>query len=314
MTDVSQLNDGATAAPLSTARVRLPSRRALRRTALKTAVKLLPGFTARQLARRYVAAGSALLDELSRRSTPYTAHVLGPDLAILRHGSPDSCRRRVLVVPGHEGHFRQFTRLVRALSKEDCCVDLLVLPGHLYAGENQCTLRDIVEAVLEVDDRLGPYDGVVAHCLSSNAVLYALDAGLTCSRVALISAPLDLSHMVRFGGRQYGLPEAFLDRFVTQVNALSTPYVTNTPWRPIAAARQDPILMVHACDDYLAPVEDITAFAELCPRADLALLDHGDHNGILGSKQAVARVSDFMCHDVDQGAIATQVTKEKAGP
>lgn len=292
---MSQLTEPVTPEGTGTATSSPPSARArLRRGALTLAARLAPKRTAKLLARRYLSSSHGFLDELAHRKHAFDILRLAPDLALLRHAAPTADAPRVLVVPGHDGHYRQFTRLLRSLKQAGFGVDLLVLPGHMHRGEGLCSMRDMTHAVLRATDAQGPYHGMIAHCVTANATLFALDQGLHCPRVALISAPLNLRRLVRQGGALYGLEGRGLDAFVEAVDGLGAPFGITTPWEPAAKARHEPLLMVHARGDYAAPLEDVEHLAQLAPGAALSVFDNSGHNAILNNKAAIARVTDFL--------------------
>lgn len=277
---------------------RPPWRQQARRLLLGAASVLLPDRTARTLARRHLSTAHGFLDELARTKPRFDIIPIDDRAAILRPitTAARSGRPRILVVPGHDGHFRQFTRLLGALHHAGCAPDLLALPGHTRAGEDLCTIPEIVTAIEHAFATMGPYDGIVAHCISGNAALFALDKGLHCPRLALISVPLDLRRLAVLGGTQYGLSGAMLERFVMQIDRLFAPYSIDHPWRPIAVERLEPILAVHACTDYAAPIDDVRRFVDLAQDARIVEFEQGDHNGILNVKAAVREVSAFFAN------------------
>ena len=155
----------------------------LKRSALLAAARLFPAYTAQRLAHRYLCSSHGFLDELEHRRNPFDVLHLGPDLAILRHPRAVAHSRRILIVPGHDGHYRQFTRLLRSLTKANLAVDMLVMPGHVHSDQTKCSIKDMVGAIQRAVADQGPYDGLVAHCVSANAALFALQDGMTCPRM-----------------------------------------------------------------------------------------------------------------------------------
>ncbi|EBA10441.1 hypothetical protein [Sagittula stellata] len=296
MNDATELSSAALAqqeaefdpAPPDTLKARL------KRLALVTAAAIAPVRTANVLAERYLSSSHGFIDELAEKGRHrFEILPVGDDMAIMRHSHHPGARR-VLVVPGHDGHYRQFTRLLRALDKTGLSVDVTVLPGHMHKAQTVCSMRDITEAIHRSWEAHGPYDGMVAHCVSSNAALFALDGGLHCDRVVLVSTPLDLVRLVRNGGEQYGLSGRCLDLFVDRVSELGAPFHLSLPWHPIAAERTEHLLAVHARDDWAAPVCDVQKLESLTPTATVAVFPHGGHNSILSVKTAVSRIADFL--------------------
>lgn len=290
----SELPDADNSAPAPPPRRGL--RAGLRRTAMLSATKLVPALAADRLARRYLTAEQAVIDDLAKRRHRFEVLDLGQDTALLRATFPAAApgAPRVLIVPGHDGHFRQFTRVARALQKRGAALDMLILPGHGYAARRLCSLHDMVESLRRAVECEGPYHGIVAHCVAAHATLRALDEGVTCDRVALVSVPLDLPALVRLGGRQYGLSGRCLDLFVARVNALGAPYAIDRDWRPIAEARREALLIVQARNDYAAPVENVRPLAQAWPGARMVEFDHGGHNGILNVTSAINEIAGFM--------------------
>lgn len=258
------------------------------------AMRLAPETLARILARRYLRPNVALLDD--NEAVTRWGEVIRPmpGVTLLRRPAASGPRApRVLIAPGLNGHFRQFTRLAGALSAVGLTVDFLVLPGHDHHGEGLCSLGDIV-AALQAASAQDRYHGIVAHCVSANAALLAPGATAPVARLALVSAPLDLPRLIRLGGTQYGLTGRCLDRFCHHVSALGTPWPTDSPWQPGASAREDAILLLHGRQDFAAPPEDLEQVTEVAPKARIALFEDGGHNSILTMHAPCSHLAAFM--------------------
>lgn len=265
-----------------------------RRQALALAARLLPGLTGRFLAGRYMSSPSYLDPEKTRREARLLP--LGDDMAVLRYPATGkaAATRRVLIVPGHDGHARQFVRLVASLRRSGAEVDLLVLPGHLREGRTRCGLVEIVRAIHQCGDSHGPYDAVAAHCVSASGLLFAMAEGFSCPRFALISTPVDLMKLMRLGATQYGISGRCLAAFERRVSQLCGPYRPDTPWRSLVEARTEPALVLHARHDFAAPSADARDLAQALPKAQLDLLEQGDHNSILGMTSAIRSLTEFL--------------------
>lgn len=271
-----------------------PAAPSLRRRLLNIAVRIAPRLSGRLLALRYLGSDSHVDPARIARLGEARLVPLGRDMAVLRHPAKSESGPRVLLVPGHDGHVRQFARLVRELRRAGAAVDLLVLPGHLYRARSLCSLADIVPAIRRCIADCGPYDAVGAHCVGGRSLLFALEEGLDCPRVAFISIPVDLTRLMRLGGTQYGLRGRGLASFEREVTRRCGPYAPDAPWRPAAERRRGATLVVHARHDFAAPVADACAFAAAVPGAELAVFEQGDHNAILNVAAAVRQVAEFL--------------------
>jgi alpha-beta hydrolase superfamily lysophospholipase len=284
-------------AAVTTAEASVPRVKRLRRSVLLALAALAPRRTARFLGRRYLTSGAHVAPGQMAGAGPADLLPLDADGGILRYSAGTGAGRpekRILLVHGHDGHVRQFARPIRALRQAGVGVDALVLPGHLAPDRTICSMRNIVEGIKAAVTKHGPYDGIVAHCVSANATLFALAEGLPCDRAAFISAPLDLKGLIRLGGTQYGLRGRCLDLFVQEVSRLGAPYAVETPWRPLAAGCRIPLLALHARHDYAAPAAEVEALAKVAPDARVKVFEQGDHNTILNMSIAATALVAFL--------------------
>ncbi|WP_146636132.1 alpha/beta fold hydrolase [Nioella nitratireducens] len=274
----------------------VPAPATLRRRVLRGAILLFPGATARVLARRYLRTEAAI-DRTRLAATPGVTLTQLDDGAALLHypaKAPDRPHPRILLAHGHDGHPRQFARVLQSLRAKGAAVDLLVLPGHRDPAPEVCGVNRIFKAMQTALDSFGPYDAAATHCVTGNALLQSLDSGRTVGRVALVSAALDLPYLIRTSGRLYGLTGRALDRFVAHVARMSAPCPLEIPWREMASRRSEPVMIVHAAGDWAAPVENAETLASVWPGADLRVYDRGDHNTILSVTPAIATLAQFL--------------------
>ena len=283
-----------------------------RRRLLEPAARMLPKPVAAILARRYLRPSADFLTGYDRYAPNNAQHLTEGGVtrirfSPLRHAAiPTS--QRVLIAPGHDGQFRQFLRLSKRLADAGVEVDLLVLPGHSGPRLKKCSIREIVGALRTCVDRHGPYDALITHCVSSNAALFALEAGPLAPKVIFLSAPINLPALVRRGGAQYGLHGACLNQFVDAVSHLGQPWSLDRPWQPTVRDRSEELLVLHCRNDTSVPVEDAAAVSQVWPGARMDVLLHGDHNSILTLHEAIDRIVAFVvapiCRDAEGRATA----------
>ncbi|MCJ7871134.1 alpha/beta hydrolase [Phaeobacter sp. J2-8] len=278
----------------------------LRRHALDVMTKLSPRGTARMLARRHLTPSACFLADLDRYSPEDITQITVDGVtrlnfpALAKDNSPSG--KRILIVPGLDGHFRQFLRLIRRLQTAGVTVDLLVLPGHLGPQRDMCSMRDIAESIHSVTRSHGPYDGVIAHCVGCNGTLFALKHCDLSPKLAFVSTPVNLANLVRQGGRQYGLDGRCLDTFVAEVSRLGAPYAIETPWDHMTANRSEDLLVVHARQDWAVPFDDVTDIGDTWPGAKVQIYEHGEHNSILNVRSAITEITSFMTSDIPTAA------------
>ncbi|MBN9889249.1 alpha/beta hydrolase [Salipiger abyssi] len=271
-----------------------------RHNALLLASRVAPAVTASLLARRYLKSATFVGPVQRRTRRGVSFFQAAPDVAVIRHQPQGVRRGRVLLVHGHDGNVRQFARLARALRNAGAEVDALILPGHLDPAREICSVATVTRAIRHCAETLGPYDGMLGHCVSANGLLFALDEGITSPRVVFVSTPIELHKLIRLAGTQYGIANGCLDRFVQAVSRLGVPYPVDLPWQPLAARRGEKLLAVHARHDYAAPVKDLDALGRIWPDAHVEVFEQGDHNSILHMNAPIKAITEFLSADFSE--------------
>lgn len=276
-----------------------------RRRLLRLASPVLSTPVAAVLARRYLRPSADFLAGFEHHVPKNAQRITKDGVTRIRFAASRDDRleppQRVLIAPGHDGQFRQFLRLARGLVDHGIEVDLLVLPGHTGTRLKLCSVGDIVEALRDCVDLAGPYDGLVTHCVSSNAALFASEAGPLAPKLVFLAAPIDLPALVRRGGLQYGLQDPCLARFVDAVSRLGRPWYLDRPWQATARKSSAELLVLHGRNDTAVPLEEAAAVTRVWPGARLAILPHGDHNSIVVQHEAIDRIAAFIAQKTASG-------------
>src|SRR5688572_7784831 len=98
----------------------------------------------------------------------------------------------VLLVHGWGGRGTQLGTFVEPLVARGFSVVAFDAPGHGAADGGEVTIPEIVAAVREVGDAVGPLAGVVAHSMGGPAAALALADGLPVGAVVFVAPPADL--------------------------------------------------------------------------------------------------------------------------
>ncbi|GGG82900.1 alpha/beta hydrolase [Salipiger pallidus] len=282
-----------------------------KRRLVQAGSRLMPSLMARILAWRYVCS-TVSLDRSKVDARSDVAYVpLTDAYGLLRSSVPKgAAQRRVLLLPGKDGDIRQMARMARALRRDGAEVDAMVLPGHLEKARTPCDFGTLTDAIGHAMDEGGPYDAVVAHCVSASPIPWLLAEGHSAPRVVMLSTPLDLRQLVYVGAQQFGITGACRDAFLYWVNRYGGRHDILRDWRPVARARTEPLLLLHARTDHAAPIADVEELARTWPGARLQVFETSDHNGILSNACAIAEVAAFVRAD-EEATVALRACSSK---
>lgn len=123
---------------------------------------------------------------------------------------------------------------------------------------------------------------------------FALEEGLECPKIVLISIPVDLTAIVREAGERYGTNEPFINQFVLKVSDFGAPYYLDKEWKVIAEKRTEKLLLIHAKEDYHAPVKNAIVLSNIWPKSRIEIHEHGTHNSILNSGAVIKQITEFI--------------------
>jgi alpha-beta hydrolase superfamily lysophospholipase len=204
-------------------------------------------------------------------------------------GDPE---RRILLFHGWGGKAAQFFAFIPELQQRGFSVVAFDAPGHGNSGGEQTSGPAFARASLELVRRVGPVDGLVAHCLGAMAAAIALAQGLLVRRVVML-APLAyiLPTLEIFIERENirpkvaeGLRRRFLQRY--EERALDLPNLARN-FRMPGLVLADPA-------DPEVPRGGAEATVTAWPRACLQAVDKAGHWRILRDRGAIEMAGDFL--------------------
>ena len=196
----------------------------------------------------------------------------------------------VLLVHGWQGRGAQLATLVPRLLDEGYRVAAFDAPAHGDTPGTHSSLFSFRDAVLAMDDALGPFHAIITHSMGGAAVVLAAKERPIAGRFALLCPPSDVRDFTRELTRTLGLSEATRHevhrrlerRFGVPLEAISGP--------ALAAERTEPLLLVHDRGDREVPFDRGEALAKAWPGAELVATDGLGHRRILADPSVIARV------------------------
>ncbi|MDX2258727.1 MAG: alpha/beta fold hydrolase [Hyphomicrobiaceae bacterium] len=225
------------------------------------------------------------------RAGPATAFRLAPD-------APPS--GKVLVVHGWTSEASFMMAIAEPLRRIGHQVVLVDCPAHGYTGGRVASLIDCARAVLDVADRLGPFDTVVAHSMGCLAALMAgsgarpLSHAHAFSRYVLISAPDAFTEITGTFARDRGLSPRTAAGFERRLERIAHRPIREFTGSAFLAATGRPALLLHASDDVEVPVANAHAIAARCPMASLHVFEGLGHRRILYAPPTIRMIAGFL--------------------
>lgn len=222
-----------------------------RRLLVKTAGLLFPKFTAAyaqrifRRTRRYPR--PAWEAELAAEGEAFT---MASGLQGLRFGSAGPA---VLLLHGWGGRGTQLGFFVKPLLAAGFRVVTFDGPGHGASGGRETDLGEFARAVATMNEKEGPFHGVVAHSFGAVAAVLAAERGVPIERFVLLGAPSQLEGTFQKFGAELGLGHAAFRIFQREAEERAGVRAAETHVGLIGNRLGKPALLIHDANDDVVP-------------------------------------------------------------
>jgi pimeloyl-ACP methyl ester carboxylesterase len=193
---------------------------------------------------------------------------------------------------GHAGRLAQFAAPVAALGFSVLAFDA---PGHGASSTYFGTIFELIDAIRALDDRYGPFAGVIGHSLGASAAVLSMRRGVKFPRAVLLAPPADLgAYLPRFA-RRFALRPRTRDLLKLR---LEDRY--GIRWERLrlgsfsGPAPKAEVLVFHDSRDARVPLRDGAAIARAWPGARLVRTNGLGHHRILRDRGVIRRSADFL--------------------
>lgn len=196
----------------------------------------------------------------------------------------------VLLVHGWEGNHLDLAHFVEPLLAKGRRVVRLDLPAHGLSDGKRGSIPDLAAGVRAVGDAVGPVDAILAHSIGGPVSALAVDDGLSCNRIALISPPMRYTDFARATALEVGSdPDgvvAALRRRGIDIDRLDLSVM--------ARRFLQPALLIHSAEDRVTSIETTRAIAANWQGSELVEVKGLGHRRILRDAGVIGRVVDFL--------------------
>lgn len=199
-----------------------------------------------------------------------------------------------LLVHGWEGRGTQLGAFVAPLLAAGYQVVAYDGPGHGDSEGKLSSMPEKINALHDLQTKIGPVHALVAHSAGAACGAYALSKGFQAERFVAVSPPTDLQQFAHGIGQALGLTRNVLDRMQARIEKRF-----NIRWEQyraieIAPKMTTPLLVVHDWDDHEVPWSGGAAIVKAWPNAELQTTHGLGHRRILRHPQVVESVVAFV--------------------
>jgi pimeloyl-ACP methyl ester carboxylesterase len=196
----------------------------------------------------------------------------------------------ILLVHGWEGSHGDLDAFVGPLLAAGLRVVALDLPAHGESTGVTSALPDFGNAILALDEAIGPFAGTIAHSAGCAATGYALLNGFRSRCAVLVATPERYETYIRWVAQEAGVDgDALIETF--KARGIDVPSLVLSE---NAKHMNVPAMIVHSNDDRTCDVNGALRVAAAWPASKVLLVDNLGHMRILRDPTVIESIVSFV--------------------
>lgn len=224
-------------------------------------------------------------------ATPFHIH-LGVETRV--HGWSWGDGPVVILSHGWEGRGSQMGAFVAPLVRAGFRVVAYDAPGHGASSGKRSSLPHFTWSLRGVVAKFGRPHAVIAHSFGCAATTLAIRDGLSVSRLAFLSPPINVGDYTRQFGMMFGLSDGLVDGLRRRIEERFARTWNDYSLRETAPGMSTPLLVVHDRHDDELDWGNAVELANLWPGAQLVTTEGLGHRRILRSEAVIETVKNFV--------------------
>jgi hypothetical protein len=206
----------------------------------------------------------------------------------------------IVMMHGWSGSGTQYRRFIPTLVNAGYQVALFDAPAH---GSNPGKRSDLVQfcdALISIQQQIGPVDTVIAHSLGAMASVLATQRGLGINRMVLLAPHLDVSEMFESYRVLLNINNNLAGCFHQNVGKKMAKVIGHQdPWKmlsPTSLLKEEtvPGLLVFDSDDEEIPQRLFFEIEQQWKKAKVIKTQGLGHNGLLKDEVVIRQIMEYL--------------------
>ncbi len=200
----------------------------------------------------------------------------------------------ILLVHGWAGRASQLAVYAEPLAARGFRVVAFDAPAHGHSTGKRTALPEFAAAIERVAEAVGPLHGIVSHSIGTAATTLALSRGLAAQRLVYLSPPDRPCNYLDRAASWLGFPEPVTRETQRRIERRFEVRFADADGPPLAAALDNPLLVVHDRDDTDVPYREGEALAAAWPGSVMKTTTGLGHTRIIRDEEVVRAVVEFI--------------------
>lgn len=230
------------------------------------------------------------MDEQSRQ-TRVTVPSINREIVIYEYG--DS-QRKILLSHGWSGRGTQLSIMAKSLLKNGYSVVSFDAPAHGKAPGKISMMPFFSESIHYINENYGPFEAAIGHSLGGMASLRAIRDGFDVQKLVIIGTANSITRITREFAHNMKMNEQVAKKMKKYFDRKFGENMDNYSGAVSAEGVHIPTLIVHDEQDVDVQVDNAYQINDKLEQGELFITKGLGHRRILGNKEVINKIVDFL--------------------
>lgn len=202
--------------------------------------------------------------------------------------------KKVLLVHGWSGRGTQLVKIADEMLKLGYSTISFDAPGHGKASGKSSNMTEFIAAILEMQDKFGPFEYAIGHSLGGMSILNSIKRGLKVKKAVIVGSgdivEDIMNDFIEKLGMNIAISKKMKASFEKKIGETMDSYSAYIAAREVKI----PVLVIHDNDDADVPVKAAHNIHENLKDSELLITNGLGHRKILGDAKVIKKIVAFL--------------------
>lgn len=215
----------------------------------------------------------------------------GKEIVVYTYGQG---AKKVLLVHGWSGRGTQLVKIADEMLKLGYSTISFDAPGHGKASGKTSNMTEFIAAILEMQEKFGPFEYAIGHSLGGMSILNSIKRGLKVKKAVIVGSgdivEDIMDDFIEKLGMNIAISKKMKASFEKKIGETMDSYSAYIAAREVTI----PVLVIHDTDDTDVPVKAAHHIHENLENSELFITNGLGHRKILGDTKVIKKIVAFL--------------------
>lgn len=215
----------------------------------------------------------------------------GKEIVVYNYGESN---KKVLLVHGWSGRGTQLVKIADEMLKLGYSTISFDAPGHGKASGKSSNMTEFIAAILEMQDKFGPFEYAIGHSLGGMSILNSIKRGLKVKKAVIVGSGDIVEDIMDDFIEKLGMNIAISKKMKASFEKKIGETMESYSAYIVAREVHIPVLVIHDNDDADVPVKAAHHIHENLKDSELLITNGLGHRKILGDAKVIKKIVAFL--------------------